>query len=380
MRCPPALWSVCVVVLVSLVLAGGLSAQQIDGPVILQNAATSNGTGVQQRVRGMTAVSVQLIVAGGFDGTLNWETSQDTSTYVAVLCRNTATSAVASTATAAGRYLCNIAGSERFQARISGRTVGSATVVGQFSGATPAGDFGQGMLSERAAPLTDVNVAQIGGSAFAQGQRVSGSSLSMVLSSDHGGLPTGTNLIGKMGIDQTTPGTTNAIATIAGQNGVEGNTGLVTALTQRVVQAGGVVTLQASQVAATANGTTTRTTTTGLAAYRDLDTLINITAGGAATGMLQLFLQDSPDGGTTWDDVVASNVFAFGSAPTTQRFIVSGRIASTVIQGSAAATEMLTAGTVRNGPWGDRIRVREVVSGISGSPTGPTYTITAVAK
>ena len=147
-----------------------------------------------------------------------------------------------------------------------------------------------------------------------------------------------------------------------------------------MVQAGGLLTLQASQVSAIVNGTTTRTTTTWLAAYRDLVLLVNITGGGAATGTLQLFLQDSVDGGTTWDDVVASNTFVFGAAPVTQRFILSGRIATTITQGSAVVNEALTAGTVRNGPWGDRIRVREVVSGIAGGPTGPTYTVTAVAK
>lgn len=167
---------------------------------------------------------------------------------------------------------------------------------------------------------------------------------------------------------------------IPGQVGVQGGAGITTALTQRVVPAGGLLTLQASQVAAIVNGTTTRTTTTGLEAYRDLVILINITGAGAATGVLQLFLQDSWDGGTTWDDLVASNTFTFGAVVVTQRFALSGRIATTLTQGSAAAVEALTAGTVRNGPWGERIRVREVISGIAGGPTGPTYTITVIAK
>lgn len=48
-------------------------------------------------------------------------------------------------------------------------------------------------------------------------------------------LPAGTNLLGKMGVDQTTPGTTNAVAIIAGQNGVAGGAGTTTATTQRMV-------------------------------------------------------------------------------------------------------------------------------------------------
>lgn len=142
----------------------------------------------------------------------------------------------------------------------------------------------------------------------------------------------------------------------------------------------GVTTLQASQTSGVANATTTRTTTTGLDPFTDLDILINITGAGVVTGVLQLFLQDSADGGTTWDDLVASNPFTFAAAVVTQRFQVSGRIAPSGVQGGPAQQEALAAGNVRYGPWGDRIRVREKVSGVSGSPTGVTYTITAVAK
>ena len=141
------------------------------------------------------------------------------------------------------------------------------------------------------------------------------------------------------------------------------------------------IALQASQTSTIANGTTTRTTTTGLGIYNQLDILLNITAGGAATtGTLAIFLEDSADGGTTWDDVVSSVVFTFGSAAATQRFMLQGRIATTITQGTAAATETLAAGTVRQGPFGDRIRVREVVGAITGGVTGVTYTINAVGR
>lgn len=140
------------------------------------------------------------------------------------------------------------------------------------------------------------------------------------------------------------------------------------------------VTLQASQVSGITNTTTTRTTTTGLGRYTDLDILIKFTAGGAATGTLQIFIQDSADGGTTFDDLVSSNTFTFGAAATSQRFTISGRVASTRAQGIAPVTETLSAGSAHQGPWGDRLRIREKVSGVSGSPTGVTYTIIAIAK
>lgn len=148
----------------------------------------------------------------------------------------------------------------------------------------------------------------------------------------------------------------------------------------KVLGGSGVITLQASQVSGVVNATTTRTTTTGLDLYTDLDILINITGGGAATGTLQLFLEDSADGGTSWDDLVASNTFTFGAAPTTQRFKVAGKISPSGVQGGALQQETLAAGNVRYGPFGERIRVREKVSGVGGAPTGVTYTITAVAK
>lgn len=139
-------------------------------------------------------------------------------------------------------------------------------------------------------------------------------------------------------------------------------------------------TLQPSQTAGVTNATTTRASLTGLDGFVDLEVLINITAGGTATGTLNLYIQDSVDGGTTWDDMIASNAFTFGAGAATQRFIIAGKVATSITQGSAVSIEALTAGTVRSGPWGPQLRVREKVSGVSGSPVGPTYTISIVAK
>lgn len=50
-------------------------------------------------------------------------------------------------------------------------------------------------------------------------------------------LSAGSALIGKVGIDQTTPGTTNAVAMISGQAGVAGGSGVTGATVQRVVLA-----------------------------------------------------------------------------------------------------------------------------------------------
>src|SRR5262245_55388181 len=135
--------------------------------------------------------------------------------------------------------------------------------------------------------------------------------------------------------------------------------------------------LQASQVAAAATGTTTRTITTGLGNYIDASIVINVTSGGSGVGTLRLYLEDSFDGGTTWNDL-AAYAFTFGAAGTTGLFLISGRQPTSQAFGSAQATETMVAPMIRVGPWGDRIRVREKVAFTSGTP--PTYTISGVFK
>lgn len=141
----------------------------------------------------------------------------------------------------------------------------------------------------------------------------------------------------------------------------------------------GTITLE-SRTSGITNATNTRTITTGLDAYSELDILILLTTAGAATGTLQLFLQDSRDGGTTWDDLVSSPTYTFGAGARDYNFAISGKLATTRPQGQASQLETLAAGSVRQGPFGSQIRVREKVSGIAGGPTGVAYTITAVAK
>lgn len=73
------------------------------------------------------------------------------------------------------------------------------------------------------------------------------------------------------------------------------------------------------QTAAIVNGTTTRANNTRVAYDRTglmggAGFTFSVTAGGAATGNLQLFIQDSFDGGATWHDLVATKVFTFGAA------------------------------------------------------------------
>lgn len=130
-------------------------------------------------------------------------------------------------------------------------------------------------------------------------------------------------------------------------------------------------------------GSNTQTEFVGLQNYDSLLFLINVTDNGTATGTVNIRIQDSWDGGTTWDDIVSSLQLTLGTTTGTQRFVVQGQIAAATIttatstaltQGSAVVSN-LAAGSARQGPFGDRIRVRETVAGTSGSPVGATYSI-----
>jgi hypothetical protein len=147
--------------------------------------------------------------------------------------------------------------------------------------------------------------------------------------------------------------------------------------------------MQPSQTSGIAAATVTRNTFRLPDGTEQLDILLKITAGGTATGTLTIFLEDSVDGGTTWDDVVSSLSFALGAAAVNQRFFISTAIVPSVIttaastnitQGSTNTTETMAAGSARQGPIGVLWRVREKIAGPAGSPVGATYTITARLK
>lgn len=96
-----------------------------------------------------------------------------------------------------------------------------------------------------------------------------------------------------------------------------------------------------------------------LAGYRDLFLMLNaslVPAGGSPT--LDVYLQTSPDGGTTWQDI-AHTQFTGTAA---KRFLaISGAVSGgTAIL--AAKDAALTGETIVQGPWGDRLRLKYVFS------------------
>lgn len=123
--------------------------------------------------------------------------------------------------------------------------------------------------------------------------------------------------------------------------------------------------LAATQISASG----TSTANVGWHRYEDIFGIFNVTAvpsGGAPT--LDVYLQASPDGGTTWRDIAA---FQFTGSVATRQFAIT-KHASGGTSMLAASDGALASGTVVQGPFGDRLRVKYTFA--AGGSTG-SYTL-----
>lgn len=128
----------------------------------------------------------------------------------------------------------------------------------------------------------------------------------------------------------------------------------------------------------------TITAVSGLAGFQDANSITfqcKFAAVGSTAGdLLQVFIQASVDGGTTYTDIAASTDLAesvIGNGSTIYEYLTVTRgidpgSTNDVFQ---RTTESLTAGTTRNVNWGDLIRVRVVLT--EGTALDITLTITA---
>lgn len=90
---------------------------------------------------------------------------------------------------------------------------------------------------------------------------------------------------------------------------------------------------------------------------------------GHTGGTLDVYLQDSPDGGTTWFDCVHFTQLAAGVSRVERAGVqASGGTLATIGQGTLAAPGVaLAAGSVAGGPWASLMRLVAVTgSGTSG--------------
>ncbi len=106
------------ITLSALLCASQVFAQQAVGPITLQSTGAI-GNGTAPSTVGLTLATVQVVAAGGFDRTLNFEVTEDATNYQAVSCLNVSTSMQSTTATVSGIYTCSIGGAQLFRARTS---------------------------------------------------------------------------------------------------------------------------------------------------------------------------------------------------------------------------------------------------------------------
>jgi len=99
---------------------------------------------------------------------------------------------------------------------------------------------------------------------------------------------------------------------------------------------------------------------------------------GATGGTLDVYIQYSPDGGTTWVDYAHFPQLAAGAGATSRVWSASKNAQQTTLTSvGTGASPALGANTIVGGDWGDRLRV-VAVAGASTS-AGALQTLLVVA-
>ena len=121
-----------------------------ESRVLQTNASSGNGTVLT--VTGLSAVGLSVAgAAAGADRVVNFEASQNTTGFVAIMCTNAQTLAQATTATVSGTTLqlwrCPVSGFTRFRARVSAGTTGGANVTVTGTTVASGGSGGSGGMN-----------------------------------------------------------------------------------------------------------------------------------------------------------------------------------------------------------------------------------------
>lgn len=132
---------------------------------------------------------------------------------------------------------------------------------------------------------------------------------------------------------------------------------------------GKLVTLLAETVVD--DGTTDPTYSTAvtlLDKYSMMVVLLTVSAKSISAGTLNIYVQGSPDQGTTWDDIVAfTQVTSAAVANGSYVAFVNSNGAS--VADRAVTNGTLTANSVRSIAWGDRLRVKLDPASFDGDDT-----------
>ena len=104
-------------------------SRYIPDSQVLQQAVAANGQGLPLETAGANGVELELV--GPFGATVNFEVSDDKTTWYPVKGTNSDGSVSATTTTTTGLYFINTRGALYFQARVSGFTSGNVTAKGR---------------------------------------------------------------------------------------------------------------------------------------------------------------------------------------------------------------------------------------------------------
>lgn len=125
-----------------------------------------------------------------------------------------------------------------------------------------------------------------------------------------------------------------------------------------------------------AASTVISSTFTGLGSYRYMTVAANLV--GATGGVLDVYIQTSPDGGTTWFDYAHYTQLTAGNAAVTKIFTVARSGQQTTITTTGTnAVPALGAGTVVGGDFTDRIRFVFVAGASTSAGASLTFKIYA---
>jgi len=135
------------------------------------------------------------------------------------------------------------------------------------------------------------------------------------------------------------------------------------------------ITLCASFTDAVAGANKTKAAVTGLGKYKQIQILLNVTSAGAAAGdTLDVFVDTSPDSGTTWVNTIHFNqVLGNGGAVAFWATLDPAGAAGT---SSTNVTADAAAAAVRPSMFTDRLRVRYTI--VDGGAHGQSFTFSVL--
>jgi hypothetical protein len=116
----------------------------------------------------------------------------------------------------------------------------------------------------------------------------------------------------------------------------------------------------------------------GLGNYDSLQIVADLV--GATGGTLDVYLQTSPDGGTTWYDYAHFPQLLAAAAAIRYMVNVSSRTTSSIVVVGKGTTPALALNTVVGGTWGDRLRALYVAGAATSAGAAITISIVGYTR